>query len=183
MPKTKKRNIWLVAIVVGVVFVALAAWYLYSTFLVNYAKNEAQPIEKALIKAGAMKKCETGDGGHGPDNFQPWYKGYFEINRTEEEAIRIAKQTASEAGYSLTQATLENRGPVGVADQFISKWYYDNTSKQNPYSQLEEGGILLFMTVNADGTASSCGGRDSLIDETHSVIKVDVSMPGHRGKQ
>jgi hypothetical protein len=137
----------------------------------NIAKTAADPLEKALISAGATKQCETGDGGHGPDNSQPWYQVTLSIERGEEDTVELVRQIANDNGYDLTHATVQNRGPVSVADIYLDKWYFDATSKKSDNTPIE-----LTVAVNASGLNSVCKGKMLTTDASHTLVGVDVSI-------
>ncbi len=62
-----------------------------------------------------------------------------------------------------------------MADQFIDKWYFDNTSKMSPYEGLISGPVNLTAQVNADGLDSACP-NGITIDAGHSAIGIDVKL-------
>lgn len=168
------------------ILVALIIWGLFYYFLQkpshdvsqNYAKEVAAGMEQALLKEGATKVCEGGDDGRGWDNKSPWYKGFLTIDAGHEQAAATIKEIATQNGYSLSQGSVSNRGPLGVDDKFINNWYFDNTSKQNPYNDLSPGLVTLLVHVNADGADKACGSDTPItIDDTHSVIGLEVELP------
>ena len=142
----------------------------------NYAEEVAKPLEAALVKAGGGKKCSRGDAGRGSDNTQPWYQAYFEFLETESRVVDIVGSIASQNGYSLKHASSTNRGPLGVDDKFIDKWYFDDTSKTSSYVDLQAGKINLAAQINASGLESAC--NDGIaIDASHSAVGIDIKLP------
>lgn len=118
----------LLAAVLGVIGYIVYFGWLQTT---NAAKDLGRPTTNTLIQQGAMQECETGDGGHGPDNSEPWYQVNLSIAKSEEDTIKLVQQVATENGYNLTHATVQNRGPLAVADVYVDKWYFDATSKKS----------------------------------------------------
>lgn len=179
--KDQKNNILRKFIMFSFAFLGLVALSIAIYIAMNssdYAKQTAQPLEQALIAKGAVKKCETGDSGRGLDNKEPWYDATFELKSNKEDALKLIEQVAKDNGYTLTQATPENREPLGaVADQYLGAWQFDITSKQSPYSDLEPGQIHLAMSVNASGSDGTCGENSARIDDTHSSIVLSVELP------
>ncbi|HKX73439.1 MAG TPA: hypothetical protein VJM32_05465 [Candidatus Saccharimonadales bacterium] len=166
----------LIVAAVVVVGVAIAGILFLNKKTSNYAEEVARPLEQALISRGATKQCSRGDAGLGSDNVQPWYQAYFGFPKSEDQAIALVNNIAKENGHSLIHASPANRGPLGVADKFIDKWYFDNTSKASLYGDLQEGKIDLSVAVNADGLASACS-TGIVIDSGHSAIGIEVRLP------
>jgi hypothetical protein len=93
----------------------------------NYAAKTAQLLDDALVKAGAVKKCEPGDNGRGSDNAEPWIQVYYELPADENTAIAKIHSIAEANGYKLTHATPEDKGHLKdiVGDEYIDRWYFD----------------------------------------------------------
>ncbi len=101
---TSKRSpakLFFVGIIV--ILIALVVWGAYASNKAkpNYAEEAAKPLEAALVKAGAVKKCSAGDTGFGPDNKKPYYNATFETNLNKDDAIKLAEQVAGSEGYKL----------------------------------------------------------------------------------
>jgi hypothetical protein len=175
----KRENTRIAVLVIGLIVAAGLAWggmALFNKSTANYAEEVAKPLEAALVQAGGKKICSRGDGGRGPDNTEPWYEANFAFAETESRTIEIVESVTSQNGYRLTHASPTNRGPLGVDDKFIDKWYFDNTSKDRPYDDLQAGKIDLAVQVNANGLESTCP-EGITIDATHSAVGVDVRLP------
>ena len=179
MKLNRFKKYWPIAVLLLLSVIVMTLWLVGMKFQGNknnFAAETAKPIEQSLLSAGAKRACEKGDGGYGSDNQIPWYEGYFTIAKSEADAIKIMQNATSTAGYTLAHASPENRGPLQVDDMYIEKWFYDY-SKQSANSQLEDGNIELWATVNADGTDAVCAGKKMPIDDTHSVMSVGVRLP------
>lgn len=64
----KSKILWFIVAVLAVpsiIFLGLISPFFFSGFLPNYAQETAKLLEDALIKAGAIKNCSTGDSGRG----------------------------------------------------------------------------------------------------------------------
>ncbi len=172
-------------ILLAVLFVVIGGGYLLShPFGPDHAEDLAVPFEQALIRAGAIKKCDYGDSGKGSDNQMPWRNIFFELPAGRDKAIELVNKVARDSGYNLTHADKKNRGNLGaIADEFIDNWYFDN-SRPSTYSDLQAGKISLAFGVNNDGSHSlssiACDkpqavSIDSGVDTT--MITLDIKLP------
>lgn len=96
----KRVTKWLIPsilITVGIIIIFLiSTWLLLFNTRSNPAYTAAKPIETALLKQGAVKKCETGDPGLGPDNDEPWYEAYYEVQGKKAQAVAIIESTLNQ---------------------------------------------------------------------------------------
>lgn len=169
----------LAVIAAGISWVALKSYHAK-----NYAEEVASPLEESLVKAGGVRMCSTGDTGRGSDNDVPWYGVYYEMPENRSKAIDIINKVASDNGYSLSHASLTNRGDVPVADAYIDNWFYDTTGKPSSYKDLKPGKIKLFFAVNNDRpielSAVSCGTSKTVKVNSGtnvSAINLQLSLP------
>jgi hypothetical protein len=168
-PKIKKYAL------LGLIFIAIAifAFFVQRYLFSNRALEVADPIQTALMKKGARKICENGDGGRGPDNQTPWSQVFYDLPVDKHEAQAAVYQIADQNGFKLTHASPKNRGFLGaVADVFIDKWYF-STNKTVPYNDMEPGQIQLAFAVDGPGSTYECGGK---LQQGHSVVGVDVRL-------
>lgn len=171
-------------LIVVAAIIAAGVWTLIYQSSRNYALETAAPLESALVKAGAVKKCGYGDAGRGSDNQRPWYDTFYELPSGRDKAIELVNNVARDNGYSLTHASKTNRGGLGsIADEFIDNWYFDN-NKASAHSDLRAGNVSVAFGVNNDGQHSisnvSCGTKDAVtIDsgENTSMISLSVKLP------
>lgn len=172
--------------IVVVVIVLGVVHFIGKRTTANYASEVAKPLEEGLKSVGGIRKCALSASGRvelDGSNTTPWYQVYYELklprDRAKEEVIKIAANN----GYELRQATLEERGPVPVADAYINDWLYDVANKASSYSELESGKISLFAQVmNVPGTYTCDNGEAAIITagaET-STIRWDVKLPSFR---
>lgn len=161
-----RRALFVILTVVTVLATGCLIYY-FTLQGMNEAKTAVSPLEKAIIAAGGTKQCEAGDGGHGPDNSEPWYQVYLSVEKNEEDTVKLLQKYTSENGYELVRATPQNRGPLAIADAYVDKWYFD-TNKSGPYQ--------LTAAINANGLSSACPGKTLLIDSFHSLIGIDVNI-------
>lgn len=174
---TRVKKKWLLIVAIAAVVITVSGFVVYG-LTTNFAHDIAKPIEQSLKEAGAKKICDRGGSGRGVDNKTPWYQSYYAVPKGESDAVSLMYSSAEKAGYGLKHATPEARGPLEVGDEFIAKWYYDY-DKSSTYDQLKEGKISLAMTVNADGTESSCSEKIT-VDQSSSVISIQVRLPEYR---
>lgn len=191
MAKTKKtRNRpWLKIVIIVATIVAFVAFLYFMTplgfisrlFLApNYAEQEAKPIEKALVEAGAVKKCSNGDKGFGPDNTRPWYSAYFVIPEDKTEAINKIQEASKKTGYNLVEVYPD-------INRKHNRFFDDTTDKRNPYSHLNDGEVDVSVTVF--GNSEHNGGRDGFCGvkdtdtppQDKTVISLDVNLPYAKG--
>ncbi len=131
-PKEKQRFIKAGLVIVIIFVTIISAALLFNLSTRNHAQEVASTIEKSLTNKGATKLCDSGDPGLGPDNIEPYYGSYYEVQSDEQEAVSLVNSVASENGYKLTHASPTNRGPITDADQYLHLIYFDNTSKKSP---------------------------------------------------
>lgn len=167
------------AIVVPVailVIIGLPVVY-FSYLLKNRAAELVSPLGKELVENGATKLCDSGDPGRGPDNTAPWYRAYYDLSMSKDAAISLVNMAASHNGYTLTHASPTNRGHLSaVADIYIDRWYFDDTSKQNPYSDIQPGPIELAVVVGDPGAKKSCDPTKT-VDAGHEEVGIEVKLP------
>ena len=160
-----------VAVVAALSYLVLLSPYgawLRDSAATNYAEEVAKPIEKELIDAGATKEKSSGDNGRGISNSIPAYSSQFKVPLGEAETAQLVKDTAARNGFDLTQATLEDKGPVNVIDQYVDNWYYDNTSRDADFPGLSEGKIDFMAEVNVE---------DSDTDPNFTTVRFNVRLP------
>lgn len=180
----KGKSVWLALIGLGLLFAAVGfGWIFNESKTPNYAKEVAAPLEKRITAAGGVKKCTNGDNGRGSDNNRPWYDSTFSFPAGYSDASAQMKKIASDAGYSLRQATPSDKGPLSgiVNDEYLQSWSFDITSKASQYADLTGGSVELVVGVNASGAKDVCGeGKNILVDGSHSVISVRTKLPEYR---
>lgn len=175
---TKKKVLWVVLGVSSVILVVTATvnWgiinFLGRAFLTpNYAEQAASPLENALVKAEAVKKCSRGDNGRGMDNTEPNYNARYQLKMNRDDATRLINDIASKNGYNLSPAD----------SQYESiKHYRDDTSKESNYSDLTSGKIKLAISLynDTDHHALTCmDGTRLQGDETHTAVSLSVVLP------
>jgi len=173
-PKSKKPSA--VAILVGTVVTASLIWggiaAVSPKSTANYAEEVARPLDKALVKAGGTKQSSGGDNGRTSDNRNPYYDSIFEMPIDRPAALTLINQVARDNSYSLVHASPTNRGQLGaVADIYIDNWYFDNTSKNSSYSELEDGPVELAMKL---------GDEDKPDRPGHTTIRLSIYLPAFK---
>lgn len=173
-PKKKTALIGIALLVAAIVLTVIFLYLNRNSASGNLAIDAVKPLEASLNEKGGVKYYTNGDDGKGSDNKNPWYQVFYELPMNQDEALTLVNQIAEANGYKLTHASPNNRGPLGVADAYIDKWYYDHTSKQAPYDALKSGTVqLAFIVDGPDSTYNS--GRS--IPGNHSVVGIDVRLP------
>lgn len=143
-------------------------------FRPNYAEGVARPVEEALLKTGAVKRCNNKDDGKGSDNQLPWYNAVFETNKSKDEAVQLINDVAKENGYSLTY----QQSPHSHID-----WYSDAQSKQSNHPELEDGKVKLSMNVYSGGENLSCADGTSLkYGPDRAAIMLSIQLPPLRNR-
>ncbi|HWZ66114.1 MAG TPA: hypothetical protein VNX65_04995, partial [Patescibacteria group bacterium] len=144
----------------------------------NVAKDVAMPLDRDLVSHSAVKNCESGDGGHGPDNTQPWYGSTYELPVGRTEAIALINDIASKHGFKLHQATKKDQATMGgeteIADIYLPDNYIDFTS--NP-THVSPGPIYLTFTLPKKDQYCTGSNIPSSSDANHTVISLSVSNP------
>lgn len=174
---TKPMSRMVVLSLIFVVVLALA--WLAQSYFSNYAEKAAKPLESSLVKAGAVKQCDAGDPGRGPDNTEPWYSASFELGQSRENAIKTINKIAADNGYDLRHASKADKGLAsGVDDKYIDNWFY--ASKASPYQGLEGAMELFFIVENEGPFGEGCGGKKPTKTFTGpdiTGISIKVNMP------
>jgi hypothetical protein len=137
----------------------------------NPAQETAEPIKKILVDGGAkeLQACSVGDSGNGPDNKAPNYSMIFETSLNRDQAIELINKAASSNGYSF-----KDDGPHdGISP-------YSDRSKTSSYKELEDGPVLLSMSVYDGKSDLGCMKANAKIDRDHAAIKLNVSLPNRK---
>lgn len=172
--KSKKK---LAAITVVTLLLVFAMGYVIYSFMQpkgsgNYAQEVVKPIEKLILDKGAIKKFGGGDEGKGPGNNQPYYDAGYEVPGSKEEVIAAVEGIVASEGFKLARASTENRGYlITVGDEYISDWYFDDTSRENPYSELRPGKIQLGFRIGDDEKQVPVG---------YTYIRINIQLPSYR---
>lgn len=183
--KSKKK---LAAIAVVTLLLVTAMGYVIYSFMQprssgNYAEDIAKPLEEALAKAGANRVCTGGDDGKGWDNDVPYYGATYTLKSDKESVIKLADQIAQDQGFKLQHASPTNRGPLSsIADIYIERWYFDTTSKESPYTDLEKGTIQLTSSVAGPGEKNTCN-QDEVLPADTTMVGFGVSLPEFKQRQ
>lgn len=168
-------------IILSLIVIALiifAAWYFMTGFIKdNYAERLVKPIGESLQNEGANFACSGGDNGRGIDNKAPYYRAYYKVRGDKDAAISILNKAASQNGYTLTHASPTNRGSLNaVADLYIDRWYFDETSKQNTYADLKQGPVKLAAIVDGPGSEDSCTSGKT-VEDGHTMVGIEIRLP------
>jgi hypothetical protein len=118
-----------------------ALWSLLTIAALNYAEEAAKPLEAALIKAGAVKKCSRSAEGRGPDNYEPWYSGYYELGEDKEQATVIIEKITKDNGFTL----MHSDSPYESIE-----WFTDDIGKNSAYPGIEPGKVRLSVNTYND---------------------------------
>jgi hypothetical protein len=167
------KKLWIAGslAVVALLIVGLFYWLTH-----NYAQEAASSFEAALAKEGAIKKCDIGSNGLGPDDRTPWYSAIYEIPAGQEPAISLVKQAASASGFSLT----EEYPNINRED---NRFLGDSSSKASGYFGLKSGKQQLSVTVfgskEYDPSARFCSAKNSS-DSSKTTINLQLSLPDYR---
>lgn len=174
----QRGNPKVIITVTVILAVGVFGLFIWNNISANKAEEIAKPIESSLLQGEAIKKCSSGDAGAGWDNTQPHYNATFQISANKTKALELMNQAASKNGFKLTHASSVDRGYLPVADAYVDAWYFDMTSKKTDYEKAS-GAVYLAMSVNSNGSEKVCKGTTLQIDDTHSVITLEVKLPGH----
>jgi len=164
---------------IGLIFAGYLLYiYFHSPFSPNNLAAEiTRPMEKALVKAGGVKKCSLGDPGFssfGSDNWRPSHTGVYQLQVGRQEAIGIITKIGKENGYDFkTDKFVED---VNAEINFV-----DNTSKKNPYGELSDGFVYVSGTVNRYGDDNRCGGESFFYtNENQTIVRIRASLPDRK---
>lgn len=106
---------------------------LLGTILMYLSQNDAEkvtrPFKQALEKAGATQLCDNGDGGHFL-NDQPWYDIVYDIPLSRDRTLELIKKVGENKGYTIKQASLDDRGYVDVSDDYLDDNYFASALPQ-----------------------------------------------------
>jgi len=171
--------------------IAICAIWIFNVLRANApsrAEEMVRPIDKALVAAGAVRKCEVIAGGHHIASREVGSTSYYEIKKPREETKELVYKTAKENGFDLIQATPVNRTDAlaGIDDKFLPDWNFDDRSKTSNFPDLEEGKIALLVAFyNNKSFEAFCGGSFSSYgnvegNESQTVIHLETSLPDLR---
>lgn len=172
-PKRKLTPTRVVLSIISAIFVGYLLYiYFHSPFSpINRAAEVTAPLESALVKAGGVKKCSSGDPGFsmfGVANLQPWYQGVYQLQVGRKEAAEIITRIGKENGYDF-----KTDKPI---DDVNANVVLQDNSKKNPYNELEDG----FMTVNGImeryPNDRRCGGETLVSNESQTTVLITASL-------
>jgi|GEM_PF-3789905 len=116
----KKRWLIITIIITGLLVSAAVSLLFYFKTLQNPAYTATKPIEAALLKQGAIKKCETGDPGRGPDNNEPWYEAYYIAGGTKEDTMALLRSLSGKGNGPLFKETGYDKNEDGIVFRGVS---------------------------------------------------------------
>ena len=150
MKLAKSKKMWILGIIAILLLIPVLLFIVFFGNRPNYAEEAAKPIEQALYDKGAKKIKGGGDGGYGPDNQTPGYGALLSVPMSEAETTTLVKSIAAENGYSLKEATKEDKGPINIDDRYLGGIYYDWTSRKPEVSALRNGYIKFSVDINKE---------------------------------
>ena len=162
--------------VVVLVLAGLLSLFVYNSFFRDLAKEAAAPLEKNLTSMGAVKKCDSGSPGLGPDNRAPWYSAIYEAPKDQEATISLIQQAAKDNGFSAT----EIHPNINVLD---NRFFEDATSKKSMNSSLKDGNVKLNIEVFGSKEHNAgdqfCTVKDSN-NKSKTTFSVQISLPEYK---
>lgn len=166
----KKKPI-VIAVVLILAVLAIAIYFALANVGRNPAQETAEPVKKILVDGGAkeLQACTVGDSGTGPDNRAPNYSMVFETSLNRDQAVELINKAASSNGYSLKDD--------GAHDDISP---YSDRSKASSYKELEDGPVLLSMSIYDGKSDLGCMKASAKLDKDHAAIKLNVSLPNRK---
>ena len=152
MKLVKSKKVWTI-LLAGAAVISFLVWLAYfviphtifsgltNYYMPNYAKEAIEPIDRALVKAGAVRICEDPVSGREPGSMQPSYTANYQFNVSADETLQVLQRIAKENGYSPTLLP-------GDDEQVPS--YQDDSGKASPYPDLETGNISFGFSLYSD---------------------------------
>ncbi|WP_131770319.1 hypothetical protein [Candidatus Protofrankia californiensis] len=177
--KVKLLRVLGVGVVIAAVL-ALLGYFGFRALEYNYARDDAQPLEAALVAKGAKKLCSREDNGRGWDNKAPWYYAIFEVPGDRQAATDLALNTMKEAGFT----NFEGSAPPAKPDDINT--YTDTASQKNTHSDLKAGAKTVSIEVFYDSiypTANNpfCGVENSSNPPTDkTLVRFTLGLPEYK---
>ena len=166
------KKIWIVGIIAILSAVPVVLFAALFGDRPNYAQQVAKPLEGSLVNSGGKIISSGGDNGRGLDSQTPYYDATLDMPLGEEETVNLINDISNDNGYRLTHASTDQRGFLGaVADKYINEWYFDDTSKNSPYHQLQDGKIQIAFHV---------GDEDIEVKDGRTVLRLNVRLPSFK---
>jgi hypothetical protein len=173
------RTKLLIVAIVGVILVVVA--YLgIKAMDYNFARDDAQPLVKALEAKGAKKLCSREDSGRGMDNKAPWYYALFEVSADREQATKTALEAMKENGFD------NFKGSAATATPDVVNTYSDEASKKNTHTELKDGNVGLTVEALLNTTYSSSDNRFCGTQQTDNapagktIIRITLGLPEYK---
>jgi hypothetical protein len=178
-PVKKKNNLWLAIGIVGVILVVIA-YFGIKGMDYNFARDDAQPLVKALEAKGAEKLCSREDTGRGIDNKAPWYYVLFEVSADREQATNTALSAMKENGFD------NFKGRAATATPDTINTYSDESSKKNTHAELKDRNVGLTVEALLNTTYSSSDNRFCGTQQTDNapagktIIRITLGLPEYK---
>jgi hypothetical protein len=157
------------ALTLGALFIGVIWLVIWLLLFRNYAQEVAQPLEGALISAGASKVCQGGDPGRGPDAIAPGYVALFKTKASVEDVQKQLTGGVSGLTFKATVGTYEDVNLRATKE------------KGDAYSDLQSGEInymvTIYESVGVDPRSSYCGTIDRNITSDETIFTLTVNMP------
>jgi hypothetical protein len=185
---SRKQKIIVLLIIIAIIAGGIGVFNTLQQKTPSRAEEIVRPIDTTLIAAGAVRKCEAIAGGHHIASRGVGSTSYYEIKKPRKEAKELVYKIAKESGFDLIQATPENRTDAlgGIADMYLEDWSFDDKSKTSPYYDLEEGKVVLLVSLDNNineklhCSAHPDGYVHFLGNNEQTVVSVKITLPDLR---
>ncbi len=164
-------------IVAAIVAVVLGLGFFWLTN--NYAHDDAGSLESALTTAGAVKQCDRGDAGRGPDNYSPWYNAIYTVTGDRAAATDLVRKAAQQAGLDLVDKTDSN--------PLYGQYFQGIASKKSTHNDLKSGeatySALVYKTrafVAANDKKYCTTTEQSNPSSSITTVLISVGLPSSR---
>jgi hypothetical protein len=177
---SKAKPFVVVVIALVLLVIAIAAYYGFKALDYNYARDDAQPLVKALETKGAKMLCSREDNGRGSDNKSPWYYALFEVAKNREQSTNLVLDTMKSNGFN------NFKGSTAPATPNDINTFTDEVSKKSPHSGLKDGNLGLTVEAFLNSTYSPTGNQFCGSTQTNNapsdktIVRITLGLPEYK---
>lgn len=179
MKPMRNKTPWLVVATVAIILVVVA-YFGIKAMDYNFARDDAQPLVKALEAKGAKKLCSREDSGRGTDNKASWYYALFEVSADRERATDTVLGAMKENGFD------NFKGSAATATPDVINTYSDESSKKNTHAELKDGNVGLTVEAFLNSTYSSTDNKFCGVQQNDNapagktLVRITLGLPEYK---
>lgn len=178
MSLLKKIAKWvLIIIIILIILIIARASFIYKS---NEAKKEFTPIARELQNMNAQLICDNGDGGHGPDNLEPWYRAYYLVDLSPTLRDQI-ETIVGRQGFVLQSDTEYIKNLKGQGNEILDEKFNESSDYLIAHTAGKTFNVIISRN---EPVALRCSdvqtyGKKQIPDPEKAIIDFDLQLPSN----